>query len=481
MWLSVGYTMARVERATDEELDWIADYLTFEDSRTRFSGQRTSLFNRKERSFPAGLVASVEKAGRTDGLTFEVSDTRAAREVDESADISWLRDYQRAALDAVVAGRRGIVKVPTGGGKTEIIVGLTQRVPGRWLVLAPKAQLVEQTADRFRRRVPGVVVGTIGEGRWSVPREATVVCATYQSLYADLAGGGVRSTDLLATIDGLCVDEGHTVAADTFWRVAMSVRRASYRVGFSGTPLSRGDRRNVLVVAALGPILYQIPFEVLAARGVLTRPTITMVDFRHPVYKGTSAEDGVETESPLWASVYTRAIARNEERNRLLVRACSEAPKPALLFVKELRHGRDLTRMLTSSGLRASFVWGAPSTAIREQRLRDLVAGRLDVIVCSTVFQEGIDVPELASVIVGSAGKSAIATIQRVGRGTRVAAGKTEFRVYDVADRGCGCPLSAGHLSCRWLQGHATDRRRAYIKEGYSVVMAEWPMEALRA
>jgi superfamily II DNA or RNA helicase len=104
-------------------------------------------------------------------------------------------------------------------------------------------------------------------------------------------------------------------------------------------------------------------------------------------------------------------------------------------------------------------LWGEKSTAKRDAAVRRLVTGDIDVLIVSVIFQEGTDIPDIRSVIVGSAGKSAIAAIQRVGRGMRVVEGKKEFHVYDVYDK--------GH---RTLKKWAKERKAAYELEGYEVV-----------
>ena len=104
-------------------------------------------------------------------------------------------------------------------------------------------------------------------------------------------------------------------------------------------------------------------------------------------------------------------------------------------------------------------------------------AGRYDVLICSVIFQEGEDVPDLRSVVIGSAGKSVIATLQRIGRGMRRASGKDEFEVFDVADLGCGCmsgPASHRHPGCKWLDKHTRDRIKAYTTEGHETVLEDW-------
>ena len=82
----------------------------------------------------------------------------------------------------------------------------------------------------------------------------------------------------------------------------------------------------------------------------------------------------------------------------------------------------------------------------------------VDVVVCSKVFQQGIDIPELRAVVIGGGGKSIIAALQRLGRGGRATENKSTFELWDVADEGC-----------MWLRRHARARRKAYLSEGYQV------------
>ena len=115
-------------------------------------------------------------------------------------------------------------------------------------------------------------------------------------------------------------------------------------------------------------------------------------------------------------------------------------------------------RAFARVGIRAGYVHGAHTTEQREAAIAQLVDGRIDVLVCSVIFQEGVDIPALRSVVIAAGGQSSIAAIQRVGRGLRKAEGKTSCVVWEVNDRGQ-----------RWLEAHARARRLAYQAEGYEV------------
>lgn len=248
----------------------------------------------------------------------------------------------------------------------------------------------------------------------------------------------------------------HTLPAQSFLQVAMLTRSAYYRVGVSGTPLDRDDNRSIYAVATLGPVIYRIKADTLIEAGVLARPSIRMVHCTQ------------RSDKPTWQGVYGESIVRSPARNNVLIECAKVAKKPCLLFVKEISHGKHLEKMLLKAGIRCAFTWGNHSTNYRMSRVRDLVRGAIDVLVCSVVFQEGLDVPELESVIVGSGGKSVIATLQRIGRGMRVAKDKTTFEVWDLMDMGCCRNNKLGqHTGCKWLEKHSQRRVRAYLTEGY--------------
>jgi superfamily II DNA or RNA helicase len=466
--LHVANLRTKLAAGTDDERAWLAGYLSFEDASAKYrhlgnSDGRIHMFHELNATFPTGFVPLVRKAGAAAGYVVEILDTRTVPcPWDGLADLGWLRDYQLAGAHAVRDKGRGILWCPTGSGKTEVFAALTRALACRWLFVVHRTNLVDQAAERVELRT-GERVGRIGEGAWTDFTQYRIVCATFQSLARGLAGGDPATRALLLGAEGLVVDEAHTTPAASFLKVVMSAPNAYYRVGLSGTPLARGDRRSVLAVAALGSVIYRIRTDTLVEAGVLARPTIRMIEVRQAV------------ECPTWQGVYGAAIVRSTARNRALVDAVVRVPKPCLVFVKELAHGRALEKLLGRAGVNARFVWGTHPLDARKRMVRDLVAGRIDALVCSVIFQEGIDIPELRSVVIASAGKSAIAALQRIGRGMRVekdAAGqviKGTFEVVDVADVGCGCPKKARHTGCRWLEAHTAARLRAYVGEGHSV------------
>jgi superfamily II DNA or RNA helicase len=447
-----GCAWSGINRAAQEERRWLEDYLTVEQTvYTPSVGrevQRVSVLT-PHGLFPAGLTGMVTSAAVGSGLQVALDDRRGDPPcaVDGSADLRWLRPYQLDAVRSVAAAGGGIVKIPTGGGKTEVFFGLTLALPCQWLFVVHRSDLVAQTARRYRARL-GEVAGTFDSSGWR-RGSSNVTVATFQSVMAARRHAPDKLEELLEGVHALNVDEVHAQPADTFYATSLLFESAYYRVGMSATPLDRSDLDTLRTVGAIGPVAHEMPAQELIDAGVLARPTIHVAVCNQPA----------TNVNVTWRKVYEQLVVRSRARNELLAAMAERAEKPCLLFVDEADHAARLVVELSRRGMRAAFAHGGDSLEARRRKLEQLVAGRHDVLVCTVIFQEGIDVPELRSVVVAGGKSSAVATLQRLGRGMRCAAGKSEFQLWDVLDRGQS-----------WLEAHADLRLRAYRREGHKVV-----------
>jgi superfamily II DNA or RNA helicase len=246
--------------------------------------------------------------------------------------------------------------------------------------------------------------------------------------------------------EGIIVDECHCLAAATHLKVVMRATKAYWRYGLSATPLSRSDKKNILTVGALGPVIHHVKPSDLVEAGRVSKPIIHMIRcWQH-------------SERKTWEGAYRECVEKSSTRNGLIVQAVGRAPKPALVFVKNIKHGRFLARQFREKGHKTKFVWGDKLGSERDSVAKDLNEGALDVAVTSVIWQEGVDIPALRTIGVATGGKSGIASLQRLGRGMRLAEGKDEFVVIDIADEGN-----------KWTERHAHARRQAYRKTGYEV------------
>lgn len=457
MRIEVDCAVAKVVDATPDEMSWLCEYLTFRDPQARFHNGSpiVELVNRIDATFPSGYVAKVKKAaearslsnGLFSPLSVELVDVRRRPAAPVEADLSHLRDYQRDAVKAALTRTRGLIQMPTGSGKSIVAAGIISSVPCRWLVLVPQSDLLEQFAAHIRQRV-GEEPGIIGDGQWQAGR---VTVATFQTLARRMSKArDRRAFDFMSTVEGIIVDESHQCASGSFNFVLTQAKNAFYRIGISATPLDRSDKKSIFVLAQLGGIIHKTSSAELRAKGYLADATIQMVRLE----QGSNA--------PTWPGVYGECVVRSKVRNALVVEMAKKAAKPALVFVNQVKQGQTLLAGCKKAGMRAEFVWGEDDTDERRKAIADLVAGRLDVIVCSNVFAQGVDIPSLASVVNGAGGQSVILTLQRLGRATRVTADKKAFECWDVLDDGN-----------RHLAKHGKARLNVYEREGFSVNVTE--------
>lgn len=469
-----GAVKCTVTQASPDELAWLARKLAYTDKSAFFSGGRARkpLFDPRRNQFPAGLLGAARKLAARTGFHIDVVDARppAVEPVDDAmARLAWLHDFQQEAVEVAVAEGNGILQAPTGSGKGEIIVGIVGVLPCRHLVVVPSGNLMHDIAERIEARL-GEKVGRYGDGHKDTGTR--VVVATFASMaglcdHLRLA----RVRRFFEAFPSLIVDEVHTTGADGYWKVAMALSKARYRIGLSGTPLARSDRRGALVLAATGDILFTITAKQLHESGLIAMPTMNLL--QRPIFPERVGS---------YAAAYEKFISNNAKRDRFTLEVIRKAPKPVVVFVELIEHGERLERMVRRAGMTVELVTGKRNVHERLAAQRRVAHGDVDVLVSNVVFRTGMDLPELQSVVFAQGGKSHISALQGTGRGMRVRDKqgrimKTEFPVYDITERGCGCRYTDAngatryqHTVCKWFDTHAGERRKAYRKAGYPVV-----------
>src|SRR4029450_5922759 len=95
------------------------------------------------------------------------------------------------------------------------------------------------------------------------------------------------------------------------------------------------------------------------------------------------------------------------------------------------RHADFMTAFFRERGVRAVAVHSGPTSAPRAASLEQLEAGELDIVVAVDMFNEGVDLPTLDTVMMLRPTEAKILWLQQVGRGVRTAPGKERRVVID--------------------------------------------------
>ncbi len=362
------------------------------------------------------------------------------------------RDYQQEALEAWrTAGRRGLVVLPTGAGKSlvaELCIADSKRSA---MVVVPTLELMGQWYDQLARAF-GEPIGLLGGGHNDL--QPITVC-TYDSAWMHVERWGARY--------GLVVfDEVHHLPGPSFGRAASGCI-APFRLGLSATP-ERPDGGHHELDELVGPIIYRKEITELAGEFLADYRTevlrVHLSDLDRQAYeehtanwRGFVAEEGIYLGGAQGWHRFLRACARSK-RGRAAHRAWRDARRilqgaPAKLrLVAELlrRHAGGRVLIFTHDNATAYQVSRqllvpviTHQTDVKERRgmLAAFADGTLPVLATSRVLNEGIDVPAAEVAIVMSGTATVREHVQRLGRILRPKEGKAAV-LYElvVADSG---------------------------------------------
>lgn len=367
-----------------------------------------------------------------------------------------LRDYQEIALVSGLDNKLGeldwpcgVFKIATGGGKTELAVALYETNPVATVFIVHRKHLITQARERFK--FYGIDTGQIGDSVFN-PHPTGITVATIQTIARLLKANDPQKLRQFMFAGQIFFDEAHLCASkitggNQFIAISRQFRQAYYRWGLTATPFMKDEYSNQLLMGATGDLLCTISNAQLIKAGHLTPPRVVII--KVPEVIGPKG----------WPDVYDRAIVLNIIRNNMIINELIKAPKPALVMCNRVGHAKILHNLANLKGLNLpAIVQGSTSNNQRAKLLGDLQSGRIDTIIATTVFDEGLDLPELATLVLAGGGKSTVAQLQRIGRGLRRAKGKKEILVIDFKD-----------MSGTILKKHSAARKKVWKDEGFTI------------
>ena len=397
-----------------------------------------NLYRHYNRTFPTGLLHIVEEVLTKHKTPYRID---VAYEENPAPQFDWeicdgftLDDDQKHAIEAGLLGKRGILKAPTGFGKTAVLAKrLTAGFKVPTLFIANRKSLLDDAADEFLSGIKGLEsVGQIKDGwfdRWRVTEingepyfpeiESPVIVATVQSLSARLKDEH-SAAPLKRWLHHVCkfvmVDECQAVGTKT-WNEVLDECHAPYRIFLSATPW-RTDGATLCLTAGSGEVLYTTTAEEQIEKGRLCDLDIYFHKFDHELYN--DRDKGIP-----YHEAYAAFIAGNEKRNQKIVDlalSLVEEERPTLVFVTSIDHGYILKDMFIQSGLDEKdirFIFGGSKNKDRRDGINDFREGKFKVLIGSTIFDAGVNIPAIAGAVVAGAGNADITIIQKIGRAAR--------------------------------------------------------------
>jgi len=325
-----------------------------------------------------------------------------------------LSPAQERAVGEVLRRRMGVLEAPAGSGKTIMAMALIARRRQPALIIVHTRELAQQAIARAVA-VLGLdegEIGLVGDGQCTIGARITV--ALVQTL-----ARGIPPT--LLDVGHLVVDEAHHIAAEQMAAV-VSQFPARYVTGLTATPFRR-DKLDQAIFWHLGPIVATIDKEDLADR--LITPRILKRD------------TGVRVAGDSFTKLVSTLVG-DMERNRLIVAdvaAAARAGRRCLVLSERVGHVEQLTAMLEAAGVAVAALHGHLPKRERAAVVGATNAGELEAVVATiSLVAEGVDVPRLDALFLGTPMSYGGRVTQALGRISRTAPEKTDAVVYDYVD-----------------------------------------------
>lgn len=360
------------------------------------------------------------------------------RSLGESSTISFanldVRPYphQQRMLDALRVERdrhdrhRNLVVAATGTGKTVVAaLDYAQLVDEHGdqslLFVAHRREILDQSLRTYRAVLRRGDFGEIhGGGRVATGRH---VFAMIQSLQE------TRINEIAPdAFDVVVIDEFHHAAADSYDRLLNQLKPREL-LGLTATPERLDGRdvtewfdRRIAVELRLWEAIDQgflVPFQYF---GVADGTNLSRLTWRRGGY-------APEELSNLLTGDDIRVAKLLEAIQRIVL---DPGRMRALGFCVSKEHARYMASRFSQAGLPSIALTGDDTPAVRDQGLTDLRAGKLRCVFSVEVLGEGVDVPDVDTVLLLRPTASATVFTQQLGRGLRRARAKSSLTVIDL-------------------------------------------------
>ncbi len=467
----IGLTDSQVIKNLDQEMSYTIPGHQFVKSYNGWDG-RQRLFT-KSHCFPIGLLSRAEKILKSYGYSYELKDNRDnlvyGPEIMFNSNSGLKpRDYQIEVVNLAQKAGGGIVRMCTGSGKTLALSMLTAKFNVKTVIYVIGIELLYQMKDTLSKAYPQLKVGIVGDGNCDI--QDVTITTIWSAASAFNKKADVLDTDLtlfkkknvesesnkekirkmVKEAELFILDECQVAGSDTVKLLHQESISARHRFLFSGTPW-REDGLDILIEAVGGPKFYNLDASTLIDRGILIPPRIYFMDV--PNQRGIGST---------YQEIYKKYIVENEDRNEIIVKAAiklKESGRKILILINQTNHGKILKSLLEKN-LCVDNLDGTNSSEVRLEAIKKMKSGKLDVLIASKIFDQGIDIPELDALILAGSGKSSGRALQRIGRVIRGFPGKKDAVVIDFQD------------NCKYLNHHSKLRKQIYETEPkFKVIM----------
>lgn len=346
-----------------------------------------------------------------------------------------LRDYQEEAVAWLSRQRRALLIAPAGSGKTYMVAaGIRAVLARRERSARPKVLWLANTKEQVAQAQAALAL-------W---------CGEEIELKAACVAG-VNLEDIVDWKPSLIViDEAHHLRTAATWQ-ALARAHDGTLWACTATPWGNDEEANDNLREIVKGSIYTVERSRVTT-SITPLSAIEMIEFAPRAGLRSEIAEYVRKRSTpwmsdkdqgkiLWTAVRTLGIEQHIERTDAIWRAAQRyIHDPMLVLVPTKRLGSEIER-------RCNGRLVTSETPHRRRILDAYLEGRFNVLIATSLADEGLDLPRAAILVNLAGGRSEARTEQRAGRVMRVDEGKTDGIVIDALDS--WHPLAAKHSQIR--------------------------------
>ncbi|MEY4862462.1 MAG: family helicase [Pseudomonadota bacterium] len=348
-----------------------------------------------------------------------------------------LEPFQERLLEQIAMAREqgrhaNLLVAATGTGKTVMAamdyLRLREQLPrARLLFVAHRKEILTQARNIFRIAMRDHAFGEL----WvDGARPDTSRPDGFREVFASIQSLSAQSSLSIPPehFDVVIIDEFHHAEAATYQRLLAHVRPREL-LGLTATP-ERADEGDVLrwfggVISAelrLWDAIDQRRLVPFAYYGTSDGTDLSRVPFRRGMGYDPEGLTRLYTANDVWARLVIRQVHE---------RVADPLRMRALGFCVSVDHARFMARKFEEAGLAAQAIWADTPGTEREAALRKLRDRELQIVFSVDLFNEGVDVPAVDTLLMLRPTDSATLFLQQLGRGLRQHPDKSQCTVLD--------------------------------------------------
>lgn len=386
-----------------------------------------------------------------------------------------LLPHQKQILDKLRVDRedrgnyKNLIVAATGTGKTVISAFDYQEFirthpRARILFTAHREEILRQSLNTYRSVLQDTNFGALWVGS-SRPQDST----EYEHLFISISMFNSRFEEFFAKLEPnfynyIVIDEAHHSQADSY-RKLFDHFTPQILIGLTATP-ERMDGRDLRPDFG-GRISAEIRLPQALQAGLLT-----------PFQYLCVSDDTDLSDDSLWSGqkynierLADKLCAKS--RAKLIIDAlhkylADEYTCRALCFCVNKRHADFMAEQLKLYGFNAESITSDTPPEKRKQLANALREGTLHYLCVVDIFNEGVDIPEVDTVLFLRPTESLTIFLQQLGRGLRLSVGKTELTVLDFIAQANRKYDFASRF--RALTLHPEKNIQKQIKEGFTLL-----------